>query len=57
MPALARRRANAVYSIGPMLAKHCGPALARHCLHSGVILAQCRHFVICCNDAVMRQYT
>ena len=54
MPALARRRANAVYSIGPMLAKHSGPALARHRLHSGAILAQCRHFVICRNDAVMR---
>ena len=26
MPALARRRADAVNSIGPMLAKHSGPA-------------------------------
>ena len=26
MPALARRQANAVYSIGPMLAKHSGSA-------------------------------
>ena len=28
--------------------------LARHRLHSGAILAQYRHFVICRNDAVMR---
>ena len=54
MPALARRRADAVNSIGPMLAKHSGPDLARHRLHSGAILAQCRHYVICRNDAVIR---
>ena len=28
--------------------------LARHHLHSGAILTQCRHYVICRNDAVMR---
>ena len=28
--------------------------LARHRLYSGAILAQCRHFVICRNDAVVR---
>ena len=50
MPALVCR-ADAVYSIGPMLAKHSSPALARHRLHSGAI---CRHYVICCNDAIMR---
>ena len=36
-----------------MLAKHSGPTLARHRLHSGAILAQCRHYVIGRNDAVM----
>ena len=51
MPALARRWADAVYSIGPMLAKHSGPVLARNRLHSGAAVAQCRHYVICRNDA------
>ena len=54
MPALARRRANAVHLIGPMLAKYSGPVLARHRLHSGAALAQCRHYVIIRNAAVMR---
>ena len=53
MPALARRRADTVCSIGPMLAKHSGPALARNWFAQRRGMAQCRHYVVCRNDAVM----